>query len=114
MEKQSFRGGILAAAGASYLLVILSGALHGGVLSGSMLAWDGFLALNAILVLAALSALKSGWRDLFDRRSSWLAGLAALPVLSGLSLAAPWLPAPVHPEVVAALVATWLGVSVHV
>ncbi|HWI50959.1 MAG TPA: heme o synthase, partial [Symbiobacteriaceae bacterium] len=28
--------------------------------------------------------------------------------------AAPWLPAPVHPEVVAALVATWLGVSVHV
>ncbi|HWI63992.1 MAG TPA: heme o synthase [Symbiobacteriaceae bacterium] len=114
MEKQAVRSGILAATGVSYLLVILGGAVHGGVLSGSMLAWDAYLGAHVVLMLSALAALRAGWRGLLDRRSPLLAGLFALPLLGAVSLAQPWLPAPLHPEVVAALVSTWLAVSVHI
>ncbi|HYF95004.1 MAG TPA: heme o synthase [Symbiobacteriaceae bacterium] len=113
MERQTFRNGVLAAAGAAFLLVILSGAVHGGAWSGSQLAWDAFLGAHIILVAAAISALAAGRRGALVGRAAWFAGLALLPALALVSLAGPWLPAPLHPEVLAALVAAWLAVSVH-
>jgi protoheme IX farnesyltransferase len=106
MMESLFRRGVLVAAGAVYLLVILSGA-------GLFV----FRTAAAVAALLAGAVAVAGWRVLQDRRSLLPAGLAALPVLAGAAFGASWpgvgLP-PAYPAVAAALVATWLAVSVWV